>query len=270
MLKKRASNQCLKKKYIKKSPRKRNFVVANGSYKKNMGEVSFNGTTKERMVLTKDGQEPGSSWLDGYIFSLSLPFSTSLCTSLSTLGTFIYARVYTQHMYVYVYMVCTIATHIKLACTPREERCDRWIAARRSGGTREKSTFCAMGIAERCPYPRRKKKKTRSSTKRCLAPREHGGSSSVRSIRYTVYSRRVCRGRSFQTGCRPNGHATKNLGIVSASINLRANRNVGRLFRCVGARGRTRNDSCNTDMEMQFRFPDFHASVNKYSNIERL
>ena len=238
-----------------------------------MGEVSFNGTTKERMVLTKDGQEPGSSWLDGYIFSLSLPFSTSLCTSLSTLGTFIYARVYTQHVYVYVYMVCTIATHIKLACTPREEPCDRWIAARRSGNTREKSTFCAMGIAERCPCPRRKK---RSSTKRCLAPGEHGGSSSVRSIRYTVYSRRVCRGRSFQTGCRPNGREMKNLGIVNAFINLWANRNVSRLLLSgqslggLGASWRKCNDSCHIDMEMQFRFLDLHPSVNKYSNIERL
>lgn len=54
-------------------------------------DKSINRTTKERMVLTKNGQEPGSSWLDGYIFSfslslsfaLSLPFSTSLSVRVS-------------------------------------------------------------------------------------------------------------------------------------------------------------------------------------------
>jgi len=35
------------------------------------------------MVLTKNGQEPGSSWLDGYIFSLSLSLSLPFFTSLS-------------------------------------------------------------------------------------------------------------------------------------------------------------------------------------------
>lgn len=38
---------------------------------------------KERMVLTKNGQEPGSSWLDGYIFSFFLSLSRSFFLSLA-------------------------------------------------------------------------------------------------------------------------------------------------------------------------------------------
>lgn len=46
-------------------------------------DKSINRTTKERIVLTKNGQEPGSSWLDGYIFSFSPSFiSLSVRVSL--------------------------------------------------------------------------------------------------------------------------------------------------------------------------------------------
>jgi len=45
-------------------------------------DKSINRTTKERMVLTKNGQEPGSSWLDGYIFSFFLSLSLSFFLSL--------------------------------------------------------------------------------------------------------------------------------------------------------------------------------------------
>ena len=45
-------------------------------------DKSINRTTKEWMVLTKNGQEPGSSWLDGYIFSFSISLSLSLSLSL--------------------------------------------------------------------------------------------------------------------------------------------------------------------------------------------
>jgi len=46
-------------------------------------DKSINRTTKEWMVLTKNGQEPGTSWLDGYIFSFSLSLSLSLSLFLS-------------------------------------------------------------------------------------------------------------------------------------------------------------------------------------------
>ena len=71
--------------------------------------MSINGTTKERMVLTKNGQEPGSSCLDGYIFSLSLSpfFSTLLSVRVSPLLVRIFFFSFFSK-YIYIYMhVCT-------------------------------------------------------------------------------------------------------------------------------------------------------------------
>lgn len=68
------------------------------------------------MVLTKDGQEPGSSCLDVYIFSLSLlSFSTSLSERVSpllvrTFFFFFFRKTYMHvciHNIMYVY-ICTL------------------------------------------------------------------------------------------------------------------------------------------------------------------
>lgn len=105
-----------------------------------MGKVSFNRTTKERMVLTKDGQEPGSSWLDGYIFSLFLSLSLHLSVRVSPLlVTFIYARICAHVTLRIIYMYVRLLYRYKVYCFihGHTRRCDQWIATRRSENTRE-------------------------------------------------------------------------------------------------------------------------------------
>lgn len=76
--------------------------------------MSINRTTKERMVLTKDGQEPGSSCLDVYIFSLSLlSFSTSLSERVSPLlvRTFFFFF-FVKHICTYVYIILCMCIYV--------------------------------------------------------------------------------------------------------------------------------------------------------------